>query len=126
MIQWHSLTTIGHEWNSDTDNEEDQDFFLARLSIAQTKLKAKDFKAAVNHFEACLADGPFISTLPEHERVDLQLDLATACKGSGNNARQLSILSNLLKLDLPETQKLHRKQVRIEIPTLTSTLEYML
>lgn len=77
--------------------------------MAQKRLKAKEFKAAETQFEACLADVEVIESLPQHEVVDLKLDLAIACRGAGNSTRQQSILNNLLKLDLPKVQELHLK-----------------
>ena len=77
--------------------------------MAQKRLKAKEFKAAQTQFEACLADVEVIESLPQHEVLDLKLDLAIACRGAGNSTRQQSILNSLLKLDLPKVQELHLK-----------------
>lgn len=100
------------ERDTDTDDDEDEvdkDLFLARLAVAQKRLKDKEFKAAETQFEACLADVAVINSLPQHEVVDLKLDLATACRGAGSTTRQQSILNGLLKLDLPKIQELHLK-----------------
>lgn len=50
-----------------------------------------------------------IESLPQHEVVDLKLDLAIACRGARNSTRQQSILNNLLKLDLPKVQEAQLK-----------------
>lgn len=87
----------------------DKDLFLARLRVAQKRLKAKEFKAAETQFEGCLADVAVIESLPQHEVIDLKLDLATACRGAGNTTRQQAILNERLKLDLPKIQEFHLK-----------------
>lgn len=86
-----------------------KDLFLARLTVAQKRLRAKEFKAAETLFEGCLADVAVIRSLPQHEVIDLKLDLATACRGAGDSTRQQAILNELLKLDLPKIQEFHLK-----------------
>ena len=81
--------------------------FQSRLAVARKKLEAKDFKAAESRFEICLKDTTQIRAMPQHEVVEINLDLAAACNGAKNIARQLAVLLSLTKLGLPESQQFH-------------------
>ena len=98
----------------DADDEEDDDaadkeFFSARLTLAQKKLNERDFKGAEAQFEACLAEVAVIKILPRHEVYDLKLELATACRGLGNTAKQQDLLLELLNVESSDVQTLHVK-----------------
>lgn len=91
----------------DDDCNVDKDMFLARLKIARKKLKAKDFNAAETRFDACLSEEELVKSLPQHEVVDLKLELATACRRAGNQERYQSVLFDLLKLGVEKHQEFH-------------------
>lgn len=102
------LTTPPESDSDDDDDDVDVSLFKARLAVAQKSLKAKDYKAAGAQFELCVANTAVMKKLPSHAIIDLKLDLASAYKGSGNNARQQAILQDLLQQDdVSKVQTLH-------------------
>lgn len=81
--------------------------FDARLAIARKRLLAKEYQAAEKQFRTCLLNTTVTETLPLHAIVELKLDLASACDGSGNRHGQREVLLEILELDLPMAQQLH-------------------
>lgn len=81
--------------------------FHARLALARTRLQAREYQAAERQFRTCLLNSSMTEKLPLHAIVELKLDLALACDGSGSRARQKEALLETLKLNLPTAQQLH-------------------
>jgi ankyrin repeat protein len=81
--------------------------FQARLKLAQKRLAAKEFTAAITQLLACLNNTVIIETLPAHTVIDMKLDLASAYQGSGNASEAQPILLELLNGDIPKVQEHH-------------------
>lgn len=93
--------------NEGKDGDMEAILFDARLTVARGRLHKKEYQAAEKQFRTCLLNTAIIEQLPLHAIVELKLDLASACDGSGNRAGQKEALLDTLKLDLPTAQQLH-------------------
>lgn len=103
------LTAPFTDYENDVDDYNDlhASIFYARLAVAQKKLKANEFKAAETHFRTCLSTTAMVATLPLHTIIDLKLELASACRGSGNHGDQQAIILELLGLETSKLQESH-------------------
>ncbi|QDS69881.1 hypothetical protein FKW77_000620 [Venturia effusa] len=99
----------------DHSDEEDEDvemlLFNARLALARKKLYAKEYQAAQRQFRTCSLNTAVLENLPMHTMVEIKIDFASACEGSGHRNEQKEILLEILELDLEPAQRLHLQHI---------------
>lgn len=109
VTRYLKLILLFYSAEDEADGDDGLDGFMpdTRLAIAYAKLKAKEIEEAETNFCACIFENAVLRTLPDHIIIELNLGLASACRGSGKYKDQQKIISDLLQFDVLKAQQLH-------------------